>query len=236
MADTRPGTQFLPVRRHAGSGTVTFVWTPRRDPKQDSDARESQDAPDAPAESMPDEEETTAGGRSRGKVVTVAVPTGAVIVAAAVVAYALSHPPPPVTAGGSSTTATTGGQPPAHEQLHDQPPTTDQLTATITDYYTLLPDDPEAGWDLLTTHLQALYQSGFAYYQQGWEIYSAVAVDDINDISYLNGSDTPGRAYATVTYHYKDGRSPRVERTNFVVAKEDGEWKIDWLWTIDPEG
>ncbi|HEY0499745.1 MAG TPA: hypothetical protein VGD48_28625, partial [Kutzneria sp.] len=101
--------------------------------------------------------------------------------------------------------------------------------ATIADYYNLLPDDPEAAWELFTAHLQAaLYRSDFDVYQQVCDRYSAVDVSDIHV------NPAPDRTYATVTSHYKDGRPPTAVRTFVVVDREDGQWKIDWLWTIDP--
>jgi hypothetical protein len=217
----------------------------RRDPEHRPEAEEGQDAPgtvteSVPAESVPapvpveEQAAPAADGRARRKFVAVAVIISAVVVAVTVVDYG-SQPQPSVTAGAPSTTAksTTAAPstttPAPTTTTDDQQPTVDEVSATIADYYNLLPDDPEAAWELFTAHLQAaLYRSDFDVYQQVCDRYSAVDVSDIHV------NPAPDRTYATVTSHYKDGRPPTAVRTFFVVDREDGQWKIDWLWTIDP--
>jgi eukaryotic-like serine/threonine-protein kinase len=242
-------------------GTVTLVWVPRRDPKQ-----QVEDDLGGPDEMSAPVEETPAGlaaseGRDRRKVVAVALGIGAVVVAVAVVAYAVNQPQPSVTAGAPSTTAKTTAsttttptptttttddqdtddQPPADENVEDQAPTDedisrqqptdDQTIATITHYYDLLPDNPEAAWDLLANDVRDRYDhvhgDGLGWYRKSWDEYSVMGVINLHTFP-----QAPRDADGTLTVTYKDGRSGVIPAECTVIL-EDGRCKLARWYLIE---
>lgn len=119
-----------------------------------------------------------------------------------------TKPPAATTTTGG---AAAGGGPPAA--------TPDQLVATISDYYAMLPGGVAEGWSWMTANYQQNHAHGYANYKNFWAQFSSVSATDIH----ATGAHT---VTATITYHYKSGNvSP--ERTTFEMVAESGQWKID---------
>jgi hypothetical protein len=235
---------------------------PRRAPKDGSEAKEVQAAPGAEDESLaadmaapattPVEEEpatvaVVSEGRDRRKFVAAAVIIGAVVVTIPVVAYALNQPQPPVAAGAPSTTAkstttapapttTTEFQLPPDECTDDQPPSDDPAIATVLDFCTLVPDDLETAWGLLSAQYQASYPAdgikrpdevdGFARFQQYWGGLSSLELGHVNPRRDENVS-------AMATYHSESGTTS-TWWVNIGVVQEDGRWKISYWSNVLP--
>lgn len=98
-------------------------------------------------------------------------------------------------------------------------PTADELAAAVTDYYGLLPDDPEAAWELLTPAYQR--QTG------GWDSYEGFWKDiDTVTVSAVEGT-TPNRVEADLAYVAKSGGRRSSERRSFQLVRSDGVLKIN---------
>jgi len=102
-----------------------------------------------------------------------------------------------------------------------------QLAQAITDYYALLPDNTDEGWNRLTKSYQHGTARNRQTYQSFWDAIEAV------DTSNVSGS-APNSAQATLTYTYKDGRVVR-ERTAFTLVRQDGILKIDTSTVLSSE-
>jgi hypothetical protein len=89
----------------------------------------------------------------------------------------------------------------------------------VTDYYSLLPGNTDAGWDRLTKRYQNSRAGGRANYEQFWNSIDQVAVSNARTTG-------KNQAEATITYSYKDGRTI-PEDTAFQFKDEHGELKID---------
>ncbi len=98
-------------------------------------------------------------------------------------------------------------------------PTPAQLAGAITDYYTLMPTNTDAGWARLTARFQSETAQNRNYYQRYWDNVESVTATDAGD-------ETPGSVTATITYHFRDGQVA-VERTIYSLVKENGILKID---------
>lgn len=82
-----------------------------------------------------------------------------------------------------------------------------------------MPDDLDAGWQLLTPHFQNATAGGRATYERYWNSVERV------DVSGVSGQ-APHDASATLTYHYKDGRVIS-QPTQFRLLRQGGVLKID---------
>ena len=89
----------------------------------------------------------------------------------------------------------------------------------LTDYYALLPDRLDEGWQRLTPSFQQSTAGGLGSYRSFWGSMAQVTVRSVTPAS---GDEVD----ATVTYRYADGREVD-ERTVFRLAFVDGIWKID---------
>ncbi|GAA4762890.1 hypothetical protein GCM10023199_49540 [Actinomycetospora chibensis] len=89
----------------------------------------------------------------------------------------------------------------------------------IIDYYGLLPNRLDEGWQRLTPSFQSSTAGGFENYRSFWATIQQVTV---RGVSPAGGDEVD----ATVTYRYADGREVD-ERTVFRLAFADGIWKID---------
>ncbi|GLZ47005.1 serine/threonine protein kinase [Actinomycetospora sp. NBRC 106375] len=89
----------------------------------------------------------------------------------------------------------------------------------VVDYYALLPDRLDEGWQRLTPSFQQSTAGGLENYRSFWGSVQEVAVLDVSPA----GGDAVD---ATVSYRYADGRAVR-ERTVFGLVLQDGVWKID---------
>ncbi len=90
----------------------------------------------------------------------------------------------------------------------------------VVDYYALLPDRLDEGWQRLTPDYQSGTAGGFDSYRRFWSAVSLVTVRSVSPA----GNDSVD---ATVSYTYRDGREVQ-ERTVFRMAPQDGgAWAID---------
>ena len=93
------------------------------------------------------------------------------------------------------------------------------LTATVSDYYALMPDNTDAGWARLTPAFQSGIAQNRDYYKSFWGGVQSVAATDVT----ATGPDT---VEATITYTFTDG-SGSVERTEYQLVRDGAEIKID---------
>ncbi|MEJ2865739.1 serine/threonine-protein kinase [Actinomycetospora flava] len=89
----------------------------------------------------------------------------------------------------------------------------------VIDYYALIPDRLDEGWQRLTPSFQQGTAGGFDGYRGFW---STIAQVTVRGVSPAGGEEVD----ATVTYRYADGREVD-ERTVFRLVDVDGIWKID---------
>ncbi|MDN5761874.1 MAG: protein kinase [Microlunatus sp.] len=97
-------------------------------------------------------------------------------------------------------------------------PTTAQLAQAVTDYYGLLPDNTDAGWDLLTASYQR-EAGGRKGYESFWNGIDTVTVTGVR-------ATTPDRVQATLTYVEKSG-DKSTERRSFRLVESGGVLKIN---------
>jgi serine/threonine protein kinase len=116
---------------------------------------------------------------------------------------------PPVRTSSRTTTA-----PPAGGA-----PTADELASAVTDYYSLIPGDLDAAWQRLTPAFQNGRAGGRASFDAYWNSIERV---DVGGVS----GQPPSSATATLTYHYRDGRTV-TDTTTFRLVRQDGVLKID---------
>ena len=119
------------------------------------------------------------------------------------------------TAGTGTTTepsATASSQAPTE-------PTTAELAQAVTDYYALLPDDTDAGWERLTASYQR-QTGGRDSYDDFWNDMDSVTVADVS-------ATLPDRVQATVTYVEKSGNRESTERRSFRLVSSGDLLKID---------
>ncbi len=93
-----------------------------------------------------------------------------------------------------------------------------QLSAAISAYYQLVPNDLDQAWTYLTADYQQNHAGGMSGFTSFWQQIQSVAVSGIT-------AEPPSSVVATLEYHYKDGRTIR-ERTQFGLVQSGGIWKI----------
>ena len=98
-------------------------------------------------------------------------------------------------------------------------PTTAELSQAVTDYYALLPDDTDAGWERLTASYQR-QTGGKDSYEDFWNDIDTVTATDVS-------ATAPDRAQATVTYVEKSGNRRSSERRSFRLVRSGDLLKID---------
>ena len=98
-------------------------------------------------------------------------------------------------------------------------PTAAELSQAVTDYYALLPDDTDAGWERLTASYQR-QTGGRDSYEGFWNDIDTVTVTDVS-------ATAPDRAQATVTYVEKSGNRQSSERRSFRLVRSGELLKID---------
>lgn len=96
------------------------------------------------------------------------------------------------------------------------------MVDAVTTYFTLVPDDLDAGWAAIGPELRA---QGRASYDSFWNGIESVEVSDVR----ASGADTVD---ATVTYTPKDG-VVSTEQKRFTMIERDGEYLIN---TDEPAG
>jgi hypothetical protein len=126
---------------------------------------------------------------------------------------------PPTETQPPETQAPVVPTPPAQqEEVQEEPVTATDPVGMITNYYALMPDNLDAAWPMMTTDYQVNHVGGRAAYESFW---TAVADLDIADVT----TSAPGRAQATLTYYFTDGRVVQ-EVTAYRLAEEGGALKI----------
>jgi serine/threonine protein kinase len=85
----------------------------------------------------------------------------------------------------------------------------------LSDYYSLLPANPQAAWNLLTDRFKASRRQTYETYRNFWSQYRSVQANNVKEVG-------PNRVTATVTY---DGG--KAENDTFTLVQEGGVWKID---------
>ncbi|HZZ96789.1 MAG TPA: serine/threonine-protein kinase [Jatrophihabitantaceae bacterium] len=105
--------------------------------------------------------------------------------------------------------------------------TAQQLADSITHYYSVVPGDTSAGWQLLTPSYQQGTAGGRGSYEKWWH-----SIDRV-DVSGASGSP-PSTATATLTYHFRDGRVT-TEQTEFGLVNQDGTLKINSSRVVSSE-
>jgi hypothetical protein len=94
-----------------------------------------------------------------------------------------------------------------------------QLTSTVRNYYSLLPDNTDDAWKMLTSKFQNGRAGGRASYDNYW--------GQIRTVNATNVTATgPSTVEALITYTYKTGRVV-AERTSFTLVQQGSAWKID---------
>ncbi|MEV4056756.1 serine/threonine-protein kinase [Amycolatopsis sp. NPDC049688] len=112
-----------------------------------------------------------------------------------------SPTPPPSTAPSSPTVSTVASSKTAAQALSD--------------YYSLLPGNPQAAWNLLTDKFKASRHQTYETYKGFWSQYRKVDATNVREVG-------PNRVSATVTYDGGKG-----ENDTFTLVQEGGVWKID---------
>jgi serine/threonine protein kinase len=92
------------------------------------------------------------------------------------------------------------------------------LAQAITSYYALMPAGTDQAWPRMTASYQTNHAGGRQAYQRFWDAIGKVSVSGVTGLP-------PGRAQATITYFYKNGRVV-TERTAYRLVEEDGQLKI----------
>lgn len=126
--------------------------------------------------------------------------------------------PGSTTTGGAESTPAEPTTEPSGEVSADAP-TTAELAQAVTDYYALMPDDTDAGWQLLTASYQR-QTGGRDSYEDFWNGMDTVTVTDVS-------ATAPDRVQATLTYVEKSGNRESTERRSFRLVRSDGVLKID---------
>jgi len=121
--------------------------------------------------------------------------------------------PSPARSTPTKASATPTGKVPA------KAPTTAELAQAVTDYYALLPDNTDAGWNLLTPSYQR-QTGGRDSYKEFWNGIDTVTVTDVR-------ATTPDRVEATLTYVEKSGNQKSTERRSFQLVSSGDVLKID---------
>lgn len=97
--------------------------------------------------------------------------------------------------------------------------TSEGPTSTVQNYYSLLPDNTDAAWNMLTAKFQNGRAGGRQTYDNYWGQIRTVTASNVT----ATGSSTVD---ALITYTYKTGRVIS-EETSFTLVQQGGAWKID---------
>ncbi|HEV7650866.1 MAG TPA: protein kinase [Actinophytocola sp.] len=112
----------------------------------------------------------------------------------------------------SAPPSTPGGTPAKTPQQPGNP------VAAVSGYYALMPGDPDAGWQRLTTRFQHSPARSLSYYRGYW-----------GSISSVRASGATGQGSTvevTVNYTFKSGRKVQ-ERHRYQLANQGGRWLLD---------
>ncbi|HYI52887.1 MAG TPA: protein kinase [Microlunatus sp.] len=157
--------------------------------------------------------------RRRGLVIATVVLV--VLLGALAVALLVTQERP--TAGTGSTppapSTTRSSESPAEPTNRSGEPTTAELSQAVIDYYALLPDDTDAGWERLTASYQG-QTGGKDSYEDFWKDIDTVTVSDVS-------ATAPDRVQATVDYVEKSGNRQSSERRSFRLVRSGDVLAID---------
>jgi hypothetical protein len=92
------------------------------------------------------------------------------------------------------------------------------LAQAITSYYALMPTGLDQAWPRMTSNYQSRHAGGRSGYQRFWRQIGRVSASGVTGLP-------PGRAQATITYYYKNGKVV-TERTGYGLVEQDGMLKI----------
>jgi hypothetical protein len=85
----------------------------------------------------------------------------------------------------------------------------------LSDYYSLLPGNPQAAWNLLTDKFRASRNQTYEKYKNFWSQYRKVEASSVKEVG-------TNQVTAHVTY---DGAKP--ENDTFTLVQVNGIWMID---------
>jgi hypothetical protein len=91
----------------------------------------------------------------------------------------------------------------------------------VTDYYAIMPGNPDVGWTRLTPKFQQSPANGRDYYNSYWS--------GINSVRASEASGQGGTVEVTLDISFKDGRLAH-ERHRYGLVNQNGRWLID---TVD---
>jgi hypothetical protein len=107
-------------------------------------------------------------------------------------------------------------------------PTAAALAKAIVDYYALLPDNTDQGWQLLTQRYRHDHSLNKHDYENFWASIASVSVSN-------STGTAPNSVQATINYTYKDGRVVH-ELTRYGLVNDGGTWKIDSSTVLNSTG
>ena len=119
----------------------------------------------------------------------------------------------------SSSTRSSTSSAPSTTSANTGRPTDQELAAAVTNYFSYIPGNLDAGWAHLTPHFQQTRAGGRQSYDSYWK--TVRRVDVSNSVGHA-----PGTATATLTYHFTDGHVV-TQRTTFTFVRQNGVLKID---------
>lgn len=130
------------------------------------------------------------------------------------------EPEPVAPAPSASAPPEEQGPAPTEEQEPSAPPVTPEqrVVDTISGYYTMLPEDRDSAWPLMTADYQENHAGGRGGYDAFWSEIADVTIADVT----ATGPDT---GQATLTYYFRDGRVAE-EVTAYRFVDEGGVLKI----------
>jgi serine/threonine protein kinase len=128
-------------------------------------------------------------------------------------------PTPEPSAAEPTPSATEEG--PTSEPSSDDPEQV--VEQTLDRYYGLLPDDPDAAYDLTGPFLRS--QAGPGYYRDFWEPWAEVELRDVRGVR----QDEAGVITATTEVRFTgdDGREQTERHQVRLVQDDDGDWLVD---------
>jgi serine/threonine protein kinase len=128
-------------------------------------------------------------------------------------------PTPEPSAAEPTPSATEQG--PTSEPSSDDPEQV--VEQTLDRYYGLLPDDPDAAYDLTGPFLRS--QAGPGYYRDFWEPWAEVELRDVRGVR----QDEAGVITATTEVRFtgNDGREQTERHQVRLVQDDDGDWLVD---------
>ncbi|HEY0450788.1 serine/threonine-protein kinase [Actinophytocola sp.] len=138
----------------------------------------------------------------------------------------VSSPSKETTSTGTTTTTT---PPPASSATRPPPPGANLPTtpaAAVTDYYALMPGNPDEGFKRLTPKFQRRPAGGPDGYRQFWGTVGTVRASQVS----AQGSTVE----VTVDYNFTSGRHT-VERHRYALVDSNGTWLIDTVSVLSSQ-